>query len=237
MQFSLEQLNDILYCTRATLKHTRANSEFTARINDLHEAVYAEIEKIVMEQPSPSCLEDEDINIVGDFPDFEDMEFEYFLEAVEAAEAYYATDLNIETNTANSFSYTDVNGDRVHVGWDGRSSRKFAYVQTGKNNAVRMSLKRFVHLLAGLDQPICKEVPKAVKSTEIPIPRYVKCIAPYGYARVGEVYDTTDDLEAHRMFSLSWKDVLITFGHLYGNGVNANDAKRFEAVKNGGRVK
>lgn len=231
MHFTLDQLNDILYCTRTTLKLTNPTTAFAKRINDLHEAVYAEIEKIVMEP----AQEDNNINVdmqFVDFPDFQDMEFDSFLDAAEAAEAYYATDLNIEINTLDSFSYTDVNLDRVHVRWDGRSSRKFAYVYSSIGHT-RMSLKQFVNMLAGCNT-VKPSKSKEVKSTKMP--RYVKCVEGYGMARVGEVYDTTDNLAAYRMFSLSWEEVLIKFGHLHGNKLTKK-GKRFEEVKNGGRVK
>ena len=41
------------------------------------------------------------------------------------------------------------------------------------------------------------------------MPRYVKCIIMYGSAKIGEIYDTSDNELARRLFSLTWIQVLI----------------------------
>lgn len=46
------------------------------------------------------------------------------------------------------------------------------------------------------------------------MPEYVKCISRYGNALVGDVFDTSDDVVAQRLFGLSWENVLVTHKNL-----------------------
>lgn len=45
-------------------------------------------------------------------------------------------------------------------------------------------------------------------------PLYVECIKRYGFAKIGTIYNTTDAIEAHELFAMNWKSVLIQYKHL-----------------------
>lgn len=70
--------------------------------------------------------------------------------------------------------------------------------------------------------------PKQSASTEMP--KYVRCIAKYGKAEVGKIYDTSDEELANMLFmGLTWEEVLFEFGWL--RGVDPEDScPRFEGV-------
>jgi hypothetical protein len=60
------------------------------------------------------------------------------------------------------------------------------------------------------------------------VPEYVECVKAYGYAKIGEIFDTKDDNIASKLFSLSWKSVLIEFKHLDHN-FKPSSKKAYEA--------
>lgn len=46
------------------------------------------------------------------------------------------------------------------------------------------------------------------------VPEYVKCKHEYGHAKIGTIYKTSNKEEAQKLFSLTWKVVLIDCAHL-----------------------
>lgn len=46
------------------------------------------------------------------------------------------------------------------------------------------------------------------------IPEYVECVGIYGDATINKVYNTSDEELAKKLFSLTWNQVLIFYGHL-----------------------
>jgi len=69
-------------------------------------------------------------------------------------------------------------------------------------------------------------MPEGFKPPE-KLPKYVKCIQGYGCAKLGYIYDTSNNEESQKLFHLTWEEVLIDFEHL-GNKFEISTKEEFE---------